>query len=116
MAKEKKAIDASREVRISENALQNIDEITGYIAFVKQEPLSAIKVGDAFFNLFEKIGDNPFVFKECQPLPTKSKIYRQAVCYSWIVVYKITAIEIIILGIIHGARKPSKLRKLRNIK
>lgn len=51
MAKEKKAIDASREVRISENALQNIDEITGYIAFVKQEPLSAAKVGDAFFKL-----------------------------------------------------------------
>lgn len=116
MAKQKKAIDASREVRISENALQNIDEITGYIAFVKQEPLSAVKVGDAFFNLFDKIADNPFVFKECQQLPTKTKIYRQAVCYSWIVVYKIAATEIVILGIIHGARKPSKLHKLKKIK
>lgn len=63
MAKQKKATDASREVRISENALQNIDEISGYIAFVKQEPLSAVRVGDAFFNLFDKIDDNPFVFK-----------------------------------------------------
>ena len=29
--------------------MQSIDEITGYIAFINQQPLNAIKVGDALF-------------------------------------------------------------------
>ncbi len=33
-------------LRITEHALQNINEITGYIAFIKHEPLNAIRVGD----------------------------------------------------------------------
>jgi hypothetical protein len=28
-------------LRVTENALQNIDDITGYIAFIKHQPLNA---------------------------------------------------------------------------
>lgn len=36
-------------LRISDNALQNIDDITGYIAYIKHQPLTAIRVGDKIF-------------------------------------------------------------------
>ena len=36
-------------LRVTENALQNINEITGYIAYIKHQPLNAIRVGDKLF-------------------------------------------------------------------
>jgi len=90
--------------------------VTGYIAFVSQSPASAIKVGDAIFATIDRIGKNPLAFKECEELATKSKMYRRALCYSWVIIYKITDTEIIILGIIHGARRPSASKKLRKVK
>lgn len=75
MGRQKKTASKAYPVRITLNALQNIDEI-----------------------------------------PTKSKIYRRAICHSWSVVYRIDTNEIIILGIIHHSRRPSKIKKLRKIK
>lgn len=46
MGRQKKTIAGQYKVRISLNALRNIDEITGYISFISQQPLNAIKVGD----------------------------------------------------------------------
>jgi plasmid stabilization system protein ParE len=116
MGKQTKEIDKTYTVRLSFPAQQNIDEITGYIAFINQQPLNAIKVGDAFFTSIDKIALNPFAFKECAQLPTKTKMYRQASCYSWYIIYKITATEIVILGIIHQSRKPTRLKALRKVK
>jgi hypothetical protein len=47
---------------------QNIDEITGYIAFINHQTMNAIKVGDALFKSFNKIASYPFAFKECEEL------------------------------------------------
>ena len=115
MGTPQKTTPTVRQVRISEQALQNINEVTGYIAFIAQSPANAIKVGDALFATINRIERNPFAFKECEELPTKAKLYRRAVCYSWVIIYKITDTEIIILGIIHSARRPSKIKKLRKI-
>jgi plasmid stabilization system protein ParE len=71
MGHQEKATPKSYEVRVSINALQNIEEITGYIAFVKQQPLNAIKVGDALFATIDHISVNPFAFREGEELPTK---------------------------------------------
>jgi hypothetical protein len=35
---------------------------------------------------------------------------------SWLIIYKIKASEIVVLGIIHGSRRASKVRKLRKVK
>ncbi|MBL7729281.1 MAG: type II toxin-antitoxin system RelE/ParE family toxin [Dinghuibacter sp.] len=103
-------------VSISLNALRNLDEVTGYVAFIKQQPLNAINIGDAFFELIERIARNPFSFRECEELPTKDRIYRRAVCYSWSVIYRIKDNEVLILGLIHHSRRPSAIRKLKRIK
>ena len=116
MDKQKKTTPKTLPVRLSLNALQNIDEITGYIAFVKLQPANAIKVGDSIFETIERIATAPFAFKECEEIPTKTKMYRLAVCFSWSVIYRITNIEILILGVIHHSRRPSKTAKLRKVK
>ena len=116
MASPKEKAPAAYKVRITENALQDIDYITGYIAFINHQPLNAIRVGDAIFNTIDRIGQNPLAYRECEEIPTRNKIYRKAVCLSWLIIYKIKAKEVIILGIIHGARKPLRIKKFRKVR
>jgi plasmid stabilization system protein ParE len=116
MGTQKKAIVKTYKVRITATALQNIDEITGYIAFINQQPLNAIKVGDAIFKTIDRIALNPFAFRQCEEMPTKTKIYRRALCHSWSIIYRIKPDELVILGIIHGSRRPARVKKLRKIK
>ena len=103
-------------IRISDNALQNIDDITGYIAYIKHQPLTAIRVGDKIFQTIDRIEQNPLAFRECWEIPTKTKIFRQAVCMNWLIIYKVKASQIVILGIIHSSRRPSRIRSFRKIK
>jgi plasmid stabilization system protein ParE len=103
-------------LRLTEHAYQNISQITGYIAFVKHEPYNAIHVGEVIFKTIDRIANNPFAFPECQELPTRNKIYRKAICMSWLIIFKVKPSEIIILGIIHQHRKPSRIRSVGRIK
>ena len=103
-------------LRVTDNALQNIDDITGYIAFIKHQPENAITVGDRIFETIDRIEQNPLAFRECEEIPTKTKVYRKAVCMRWNIIYKIKGSEILILGIIHSSRRVSRVRSLRNIK
>jgi plasmid stabilization system protein ParE len=116
MGKQEKTIRKTYQVRISAHAMQNIDEITGYIAFINHQPANASKVGNAIFEIIEGIGDHPYGFRACEYLPTTHKIYRRAVCYSWQIIYKVLNSEILILGIIHSSKNPSSLKLLRKIK
>ena len=116
MGSTKKETPKTYSIRITDNALQNIDDITGYIAFIKYQPLNAIRVGDKIFETTDHIKKNPLAFRECEEIPTKNKIYRKAVCMSWLIIYKIKTTEIVILGIIHGSRRVSRIRSLRKIK
>jgi plasmid stabilization system protein ParE len=103
-------------VRITDSALQNIDSITGYIAYINHQPLNAIRVGDAIFETIARIGQYPFAFRECEEMPTKNKIYRKAVCLSWLIIYRIKGNEVIIIGVLYASRRASKVRALRRIK
>ncbi|MBE0638206.1 MAG: type II toxin-antitoxin system RelE/ParE family toxin [Bacteroidales bacterium] len=116
MGKSKEQNPASYTLRISENALCNLDEITGYIAFVRHQPQNAIHVGEMFFDTIRRIQKNPLAFRECDEIPTSSKIYRKAVCLSWLIIYKIKSDVITVLGVIHGSRRPSKISRLRRRK
>lgn len=116
MGKEKRKTSQTQQIRVTTSAAHDIDEITNYIAFVKKQPITAVRVGDAILEVILKVSQSPHAYKECEAIPTKTKIYRQAACLSWLVIYKITISEIIILGIIHASRKASKIKKLRKIK
>lgn len=116
MGQAKERIKEHFSLRISDNAIQNIDDITRYIAFIKHQPLNAIRVGDKIYQTISNIENNPLAFRECEEIPTKHKIYRKAVCMSWVIIYKIKANEIVILGIIHASRNNSSIKGLRKIK
>jgi plasmid stabilization system protein ParE len=116
MGDTKEKIQKPYQVRITENAYQNIDDITSYIAYINHQPLNAIKVGDAIFETAERICMNPYAYKECEEIPTIRKIYRKAVCMSWLIIYRIKSNEIVIIGILHASRRPSKVKQLRKIK
>lgn len=116
MGEKKKTTAATYKVSVSLNALQNIDEITGYIAFINQQTSNAIKIGNAIWETIDRIAANPFAFRECEEIPTRYKIYRRAVCYSWSIIYRVKENEVLILGVIHHSRKPARIRRLRKIK
>lgn len=100
MVSTKEKTSGSYSLRISENALHNIREITGYIAFVKHQPINAIKVGDKIFETIERIQLNPFSFRECEEIPTKTKIYRKAVCMSWLIIFiRLSDLKYLFLGL-----------------
>ena len=73
MGTSKKTTSKNFPVKLSVTALQNIDEITGYISFINQQPLNAIKVGDAIFNTIDRIAIHPFAFKNVKNLKLKQK-------------------------------------------
>jgi plasmid stabilization system protein ParE len=112
----KEVAPKNHSLRITEHAIQNLDNITGYIAYIMHEPLSAIRVGDEIVRTFDRIEKNPLAFRECEEIPTANKIYRKANCLGWLIIYKIKLTEIVILGIIHGHRRPSKIKRLRKVK
>jgi len=116
MGRSKDEAPKAYSLRITKQAFQNIDHIAGYIAYIRHEPLNAIRVGDEIFKTIDQIRKNPLVFRECEEIPTKNKIYRKAVCFSWLIIYKIEFTEIVILGIIHGHRRPSRIRSIRKAK
>ena len=116
MEHQKKTASVILPVRLSLNANTNLNEITGYIAFIQKQPLNAIRIGDGLLEAIETLSINPWKYKECEQLPSKNKIYRQVHYKSWYIIYKISTSEIIVLGIVHMSRNPVELRTLRRIK
>ena len=60
-------------IRITDNTQQNIDDITGYIAFIKYLPLNAIRVGDKIFETIDRIKKSPLVFGNVKKSLPKTK-------------------------------------------
>lgn len=89
MGFEKKTVAESYQIRITGNASQNIDEITDYVAFINHQPSNAVKIGNKIPTLLDQIKSSPFTFKECPSLPSKSKMYRQANCYDWQIIFRV---------------------------
>ena len=116
MGRSKEEAPKTYSLRITEHASRNIDYITGFIAYIRHEPLNAIRIGDEIYRTIDRIKKNRLVFRECEEIPTRNKIYRKAVCLSWLIIYKIESPNILILGIIHGHRRPSRIRGFRKAK
>jgi plasmid stabilization system protein ParE len=114
-SKKKAAVEACR-VRVTDKAEKDKEKIISFIAEKRNQTLNAVRIADAIQRRFARIGHNPWAFKECEEIPTVSKMYRRATCYSWSIVYKITRTEVIILGVIHQSTKASRIRALRKIK
>lgn len=60
MGNTEKTIATAYKVTLTDNALFNIEEITGYITFINHQPLNTIIVGEAIFETIDRIKANPF--------------------------------------------------------
>lgn len=104
-------------LRITANAVDNLEEILFYLEFIKYSPSTAKKVKAKIIQRIKRnILIHPFSFRECEEILTKTKIYRKALSSPYWIVYKIKPFEIVILGFIHTSQMPSKTRALRRVK
>lgn len=113
MGTKKDSLKKSYKISLSQNTINNFEEITGFIAFIQHQPQNAIKVGDKIFETIDRIGANPLQFKTCEEIPKKYSIYRKAICQSWLIIFKIMNEKILILGIIHASRNPNQIKSLK---
>ena len=97
---------------IKANYYLNLEQIVNYIAFEKKQPLNAIKVGEGINKIMIKIIDNPLIYAECENIPTKTKIYREAGYKTWLVIFKVKSYQVTILGVISSKQKPTRFKKM----
>jgi plasmid stabilization system protein ParE len=98
---------------VSDKYYSNLQDIVDYIQFVKLQPLNAVKIGDGIQDTMNKIILNPTIYSECENIPTKAKIYREAVYKTWQIVFKLKDNNVTVLGVLSGKRKPSRYRKIK---
>jgi plasmid stabilization system protein ParE len=101
------------EVRISNYAFSNLKEIHHYIAFSNFRPEVAADVVSAIENkILKDISIFPFYFPECPARRTKAKLYRQALCKNYKIIFKIDQEIISIIGIVHNSRSKSFIKRI----
>lgn len=110
MGKEKTTDIKSYSLIIKDRYYDNLEQIVDYITFVQKQPLNAIKVSDGITQAMSKIIENPLIYAECENIPTKTKIYREAGYKTWLIVFKVKANQITILAVLSGKQKPSVFR------
>ena len=112
MGTEKKTHPESYTLIVKEKFYQNLDQIIDYIAFVQKQPLNALKVGSGIIETMAKIIKNPLIYAECENIATKTKIYREARYKTWLIVFKVKASQVTILGVLSAKQKPASFRQL----
>jgi plasmid stabilization system protein ParE len=56
------------------------------------------------------------IYPECRHLQTKSRIYRNIILDAHLIIYRIAAMRIEVLDIIHSSSSISKIRSVRSIR
>ncbi len=115
MGKEKTTATKAYTLIVKDKFYNDLEQIVDYITFEQKQPLNAIKVGDGINKAMSKIIDNPLVYAECENIPTKTKIYREAGYKSWLIIFKVKTSQITILAVLSGKQKPSTFKKLTRL-
>jgi plasmid stabilization system protein ParE len=100
---------------IKDRYYDDLEQIVDYITFVKKQPLNAIKVADGINKAMSKIIQNPLVYAQCENIPTKTKIYREAGYKSWLIIFKVKNTQVTVLAVLSGKQKPSTFKKITKL-
>ncbi|MDP3644903.1 MAG: type II toxin-antitoxin system RelE/ParE family toxin [Bacteroidota bacterium] len=57
-----------------------------------------------------------WMYPECRYLPTKSRLYRNVILESHLIIYRVKTERIEVLRVIHSQSSISRIRSVRNIK
>lgn len=104
--------EKSRKIRILLSDIQNIYEYG--------EATFGIRLADSFFDTIlydvENLETEYLLHPECRHLETKSKIYRNIIFGSYLIIYRIRANRIEVLRAFHGSRSPKIIKQVRKVK
>ncbi len=95
---------------ITQNYYNNLTQIVDYIALVNKQPANALKIGNGINLTLNKIKLNPLCYSECENLPTKKGIYRKALFKTWLIIFKIKSMEVIVLGVLSAKRSSTAFK------
>ncbi len=82
-----------------------------YIALVNEQPTNALKIAEGINRTLYKIVSNPLMYAQCENLPTKTKLYREALYKTWLIVFKIVGYEVVILGVLSCKQAPTTFKR-----
>ena len=84
------------------------------------EATFGLKLADLFFdsilNDVEQLETQYLLHPECRHLETKTKIYRNIILGSYLIIYRIRAKQIEALRAFHGSRSPKVIKQVIKIK
>jgi plasmid stabilization system protein ParE len=84
------------------------------------EATFGLKLADSFFdtilNDVENLETQYLLHPECRHLETKTKIYRNIILGSYLIIYRIKSHQIEVLRAFHGSRSPKIIKQVRKIK
>ena len=103
------------EVVISDLALISLEQVYEYGIETFAFTAATIFVEELISHI-ESLNINYLLYPECRHLATKSKIYRNIIYGSYIVIYRITNNRVEVLNVLHSSRSISNIRASRKIK
>jgi len=77
--------------------------------------IQAKKYFNTISNLVERLETDYYYHPECRYLATKSRLYRNIILDTHLIIYRIVDERIEVLDIIHGASSIGKIRRIRKI-
>ena len=79
-----------------------------------------IKLADNFieeiYKRIENLETQYLLHPECRHLETKTKIYRNIILGSYLIIYRIRTNKIEVLRAFHGSRSPKTIKQVRKVK
>lgn len=88
----------------------DVIDIYEYGLFVFGEKLASSFINE-IYKYIEKLETEYLLHPECRHLETKSKMYRNIILGSYLIIYRIRANKIKVLRAFHGSRSPKTLKR-----
>jgi toxin ParE1/3/4 len=103
------------EVVISDLALISLEQIYEYGIETFAYSAATVFIEELILHI-EQLSSNYLLHPECRYLSTKSKMYRNLIYGSYIVIYRITRHQVEVLNVFHSSRSISVIKTSRKIK
>ena len=102
---------------ITSYPFDNIDllDIYEYGEATFGEKLASSFINEIYYYI-EKLETEYLLHPECRHLETKTKIYRNIILGSYLIIYRIRAHRIEVLRAFHGSRSPKTIKTVRKVK
>lgn len=79
------------------------------------EKLASSFINEIYYYV-EKLETDYMLHPECHHLETKTKIYRNVILGSYLIIYRIRTNKIEVLRAFHGSRSPKTIKQVRKVK